>query len=103
MSAVHTIDLVPLRRTPTEGWVVADCWLDEGIERIVLACVCGWQGRDLTAADLGVAPAGFAGDITDEAAFARVSAEMEARHADGIVPAVRDLTAPVEAGLLVRG
>lgn len=96
---VHTLDLVPLRRSPGGEWVEAACWLDEGIERVVMGCWCGWRGRSLTAADLGTPPAAFAGDIADEDRFTRVTHEMEATHAAEIVPAVRDLVAP--AGLEV--
>ncbi|MGY1684434.1 hypothetical protein ACI8AK_02475 [Geodermatophilus sp. SYSU D00867] len=91
---VHTLDFLPLRRTSEGEWVEATCWLDEGIERVVMGCVCGWHGRELTAADLGVPPAAFAGDIADEPLFAQVSNEMEAAHAAEIVPAVNDLADP---------
>ena len=87
----HVLDLVPFRRAATGEWVEATCWLDEGIERIVLGCLCGWHGRDLAAEDLGFAPAACYGEIDDEAAYTRVSQEMEAAHAAEIVPAVRDL------------
>ncbi|MGY1601668.1 hypothetical protein [Geodermatophilus sp. SYSU D00815] len=99
----HTLDLVPLRRAATGGWREATCWLDEGVERVVLGCLCGWRGRDLTAVDLGgVAPGAFAGDIADEAAFTRVSHEMEAAHAAEIVPALRDLPASREVEATLR-
>lgn len=100
----HGLDLVPLRRTPPGAWVEAGCWLDQGIERIVLGCLCGWRHRDLTTADLGVAPAAFFGEVDDDAAFTRLSDEMEAAHAAGIVPALLDLavSTDIEPGLLAR-
>jgi hypothetical protein len=92
----HALDLVPLLRTATGAWMEASCWLDEGIERIVLGCLCGWHSRDLTAADLGVAPSAFYGAVEDDVAFIRLNDEMEAAHAAEIVPAVLDLAAPAD-------
>ncbi|MGY1653301.1 hypothetical protein [Geodermatophilus sp. SYSU D01119] len=89
----HTLDLVPLRRTAGGEWVEAACWLDEGIERIVLGCWCGWRGRELTAADLGMPPTTCAGEIPDDALFTRAVHEMEAAHAAEIVPALQALGA----------
>ncbi|TFV44854.1 hypothetical protein [Blastococcus sp. TF02A-35] len=101
-TTTHHLDLIPLRRAATGQWAEAGCWLDQGIERIVLGCACGWHSRDLTAADLGVAPTAFYGNVEDDEAFTRLTHEMEAAHADAIVPAVLDLGPPVavEAELL---
>jgi hypothetical protein len=100
----HFLDLMPLRLSITGRWVEAGCWLDEDIERIVLGCACGWYSRDLTAADLGMPPTAFYGTVSDDAAFTRLSNEMEAAHAEAIVPAVLDLVAPAEpeSALLAR-
>jgi|tagenome__1003787_1003787.scaffolds.fasta_scaffold19599919_2 hypothetical protein len=94
---IHSLEFLPLRRSPKGEWMEVDCWLDAHAERIVMACGCGWQGRDLTTDDLGVEPAAFAGDILDEDAFTRVNEEWEAAHASGIVPALLDLAEPAKA------